>query len=90
MANGGRTLTLPWWYALAGLVVSVLLLGVSGVAYTNYALRQTDATERENDRRWCALLSTLDTSYKANPPQTETGRAVAKGIHDLRTALGCA
>lgn len=84
---------MPWWYAVAGIVVSTLLLGLGGFAYTNYALRQSAAAEREadrrNDARWCALLVPLDEAYTATPPQTQTGRDVAAAIHRLRQQHGC-
>lgn len=89
----GRRLSMPLWYTIAAIVGSVLLLAVAGVAYTNYALRQSAASEREadrrNDARWCALLVPLDNAYTATPPQTQTGKDVAAAIHRLRQQHGC-
>jgi hypothetical protein len=89
VADIGRKLSTPRWYALVVIVVSIMALAIAGVLYTNYAIARQDKIERENDRRWCELLVTLDEAYQGNPPQSETGRAVARTIHDLRNALGC-
>lgn len=89
MADDTHRLSTPRWYLLLAIVVSMLALAVAGVIYTNYSIKRQNATERENDRRWCALLSTLDGAYSSAPPQTETGRRVAAAIHDLRIELGC-
>jgi hypothetical protein len=86
----GPALTMPWWYALLAVLVSLLLLGGGGWWYTTYAIGRQDATERENDRRWCELLGTLDEAYQGTPPQSELGRRLAADIHALRTELGCA
>ncbi len=81
--------TMPRWYAIAAVVVSLLLLGGLGFWYTNYSLAEADKTERENDRRWCQLLVTLDDAYSTVPPTSELGRRVADAIHALRTDLEC-
>lgn len=87
-ANGGR-LSMPRWYLLVAIVVSLLLTAVSGVAYTNWSIGQQDRAERANDQRWCRLLTTLDQAYRAAPPTSETGQRLAADIHELRQELGC-
>lgn len=80
---------MPRWYALAVTVASVLVVGATAIGWTNYSLGRTSATERENDRRWCALLNTLDQAYSSSPPTSEVGRRVAAAIHTLRSDLEC-
>lgn len=87
--RGGRALSLPRWYFLATVVVSVLLVAGAGIWYTNYAIKQQERTEREQDRRWCALLTQIDNSYQRTPPTTETGKVFAQTLHQLRVELGC-
>lgn len=73
---------------LAYLLTLTLLFGAA-VWYTRYSLGQQAAAERESDRRWCQLLTTLDEAYSAAPPTTPTGRRLAGDIHQLRAELGC-
>lgn len=80
---------MPRWYLLVAIVGSLLALAGGGYAYTNYALGQQERAERESDRRWCRLLTTLDEAYQGTPPQSELGRRLADDIHSLRAELGC-
>lgn len=71
------------WYALAVAFAACLIVAIASVAYSTYA-------QRQNDRRWCALLSDLDAAYSTPPgPSTELGRKVATEIHKLRVGLDC-
>lgn len=88
--TGRRALTMPWWYGLLAVLVSLLMLGGAGWWYTTYAIAQQERAERESDRRWCQLLGTLDDAYRAAPPQSETGKRLAADVHNLRAELGCA
>jgi hypothetical protein len=95
-ARQALELSVPVWIAGGVVVVCLALMGVAGFAYVNsVAARQQrllveqQRIERENDRRWCALLDTLDLGYRAAPPATPTGRAIAQAITDLRHAFGC-
>ena len=88
-ANGHGLLTTPRWYLLVAVVVSMMMLAAAGIVYTNWAIARGAAAERESDRRWCQLLTTLDDAYQAAPPQTETGRRLAADVHKLRAELGC-
>lgn len=75
-------MTLPRWYSL---VVVFLVLGAS----VGLSIGYTASKNKENDRRWCALMRELDAAYAASPPQTEVGRRVAASVHNLKTELGC-
>lgn len=90
----------PRWLILVAMLVSIFLVSMGGVFYTNHVDqkrqvavqrldRQREASEREADRRWCQLLNTLDEAYSAVPPATELGRRVALAIHTLRVDLDC-
>lgn len=68
-----------WWSVLMVLVVAVLVAG-AGVVYTRHA-------QRESDRRWCELLTTLD--QPGAPATTERGRLIQQQIHRLHAELGC-
>lgn len=80
---------MPRWYLLATIVISILVLSVCGVGYTTYVDGKRAKAERQADRNWCTLLTTLDEAYSAVPPSTELGRRVAKAIKDLRNELRC-
>lgn len=69
---------LVWLLAMS--VLSPLLVGVAGIVYTSHVQRQAD-------RRWCALLSSLDSPQA--PATTDRGRVVQQQMHELRTDLGC-
>ena len=84
-----QPLTVPRWYALLAICVSMVTLAGMGIAYTSYVDGQREQAEREADRRWCLLLSTLDRAYSSTPPATELGRQVAIAIHNLTTQLQC-
>lgn len=80
---------MPRWYRFAAVVVSLLVLGIASVSWTAYVDHRRAAAERESDRRWCDLLSTLDEAYSSTPPSTDLGRRVADAIHSLRVDLDC-
>lgn len=80
---------MPRWYLLVTIVASILVLSICGVGYTTYVDGKRASAEREADRNWCTLLTTLDEAYSSAPPTTELGRRVAKAIRDLRLRLDC-
>jgi hypothetical protein len=82
-------LSTPRWTVLITVALSMMALAVAGVLYTGYVDGQREVAERESDRRWCALLNTLDQAYSAVPPSTELGRRVAEEIRKLRADLDC-
>lgn len=69
-------------YILLTILVSVLAVSAAGIIYTGYESHQSDL-------RWCELLNTLNQAYTTSPPQTETGRMVAKSIAHLHGSFGC-
>lgn len=82
------------WYAIAVAFGACVVIALAGVVYTNHvqgqAQRRAEMERAESDRRWCALLSELDSAYSAPPgPTTETGRNVAVEVHQLRVGFGC-
>lgn len=85
MLMSRRTLA---WIVLT-VVVSMVLTALASVLYTNHVANQAARDERDNDRRWCIFLATLDNAYKMTPPTTDTGRNVARAVADLRRDLGC-
>lgn len=67
------------WAVLMVLVVAVLI-SLSGIFYTGYV-------QRENNRKWCDVMTTLDRqTTPANSPQAVDFR---RKIHRLRLGLGC-
>lgn len=76
-------------YRVGMIVIAILALLIFSVGYTTWVDSKRAGAEREADRRWCQLLSTLDQAYSAVPPSTELGRKVAAAIHDLKTELDC-
>jgi hypothetical protein len=66
----------------------VLAVGLS-IGYTLQVDRQSDRDNEQNDRKWCALLVTMDDAYRSAPPTTPTGMRLADAIRQLRTGLGC-
>lgn len=77
----------------------VVLLACFGVAigagyfYTNHVDRKRAAYEKsariEADRRWCSVLTTLDSAYQSKMPTTELGRQIADAMHNLTIEFGC-
>jgi hypothetical protein len=64
------------------LLTGVLLVGavVANAVYTRHLQQQAD-------RRWCALLSSLDSPQA--PATTERGLVLQVQMHKLRNDLGC-
>jgi hypothetical protein len=82
------------WYAIAVSFFACLVIALAGVGYTNYVQKQAqkraEVERQDSDRRWCALLSDLDSAYRSSPrPTSETGKKVAAEIHKLRVGFGC-
>lgn len=84
-----QPLTMPRWYALLFVCLSVVTIGAINLAWTSHVDGQREQAEREADRRWCLLLTTLDRAYSSVPPSTELGRQVAAAITRLTVDLNC-
>lgn len=61
---------------------SVLVIAVLLFVYVNHAIA-------DNNRKMCALVTTLDTTYHQVPPSSPTGVKVAAEMHDLRLSYNC-
>lgn len=44
---------------------------------------------RQSERKLCAIVTSMDESYRETPPSTAAGRAMAVNLSDLRQQLGC-
>ncbi|MEV4000987.1 hypothetical protein [Actinomadura sp. NPDC049753] len=86
-----RTGAFRAWWSVAIVTVSALLVAGACILYTGHVQRQSDQRQdherREDDRRWCSLLTRLD--QPGQPATTDRGRAVQRDIHQLRRDLGC-
>lgn len=82
-------LSMPRWYLLLVVCLSLVTLAGMNIGYTSYVDSQREKAEREADRRWCQLLTTLDSAYTAAPPTTPTGVRVAEAVRTLRLTLQC-
>lgn len=80
-----------WAYVVLVLLLTATALVVVSITYTRHVQHETEQSFRRaqqvNNRRWCALLSSLDQPNV--PATTERGRQVQKQIHELRLGLGC-
>lgn len=81
------------WYAVTALVMSCVVIAAVSVQYANWTrqetIRETQRQQRESERRWCALLSTLVDAYSAQPPRSPAGVAVAERVTELHRQFGC-
>jgi hypothetical protein len=76
-----------------GAVIAVVVFGFLSMGVT-FILAAADARaqDRENDRRWCALLDATTTpvpSGTPNTPATARQRAILAELNALRRDLGC-
>ncbi len=87
----------PTWYAWVVLVVATAgNIGLAVVVSTRAAER-TVAAERaaareaaeENRRATCTLVNAQVSVYRESPPQTPTGREVARAWEDMRIRFHC-
>jgi hypothetical protein len=76
-----------WYSLLAVLVASLLTAATSIVVSVQLAKRNA----RDNEQKWCAVISALDEGYSSNPqsPTTPRGRKLREDFHQLRQDLGC-
>jgi hypothetical protein len=69
-------------YAAIMVMVLQLAVAINGIWYAN-------KVSRESDAKWCAIITSMDNAYTQQPPSTETGRRIAKEMHELRLSLAC-
>lgn len=81
------------WYAMTVTFVVMVAFAAASVLYANHAAeqaeRRAEQIDRESNRRWCALLVTMDDAYESSPPSSEIGRTMAYQVSRLRTEFGC-
>ena len=85
-----RESTPSLWYTVTAIVVSciivTLVLGTTGVVYTQRQVAQSEsrmrALQRDSDHRWCALLVQLDNTLPATA-------LIKPTITSLRDLFGC-
>lgn len=96
----GYRMTPRRWWSLAVICACMVVLTAISIGYTAHVDRERaeaerraraelEQAEREADRRWCLLLSTLNRAYVDNPPQSVTGQQVAAAMAELVVRLGC-
>lgn len=70
-----------WW---RGVVVGVYVLAAPSLAIGVSAYNQ-----RQSEKAWCEIISTLDDAYRVTPPTTPVGIRLAAAMHDLRSRYHC-
>lgn len=70
------------WYAFAVSFVAVLAVAGASVWYSAHV-------QRQNDQRWCALLTQLTDAQRASPPPSPSGKAFAAELENLRREFHC-
>lgn len=70
----------PWWAVIGVLVVSVSITVATNLLYVRAEQRARIAA----DLQWCELIILEDTTYKAVPPDTATGKTRARIYAELR------
>jgi hypothetical protein len=82
-------------WASVGVAATCIMLTAAGFfGSLAYSRHEAAVTSARNERAFCALVGTLDSAYRAQPPTTATGKLVAAQVHDLYTepaphGLGC-
>lgn len=88
----GRRLGIPWGLLLVLVLLpglfSALVLDVS-LGSSRRAVEAERSARRSSELAFCQLVSLLDDAYKATPPKTPTGIAVARAMANLRVANSC-
>lgn len=74
-----------WWLMVVALVYVVLAPTVS-IAISSY-------NQRQSEKAWCDVVSTLDDAYRnpdpGSPPLTARGKKIADGISRVRVQYHC-
>lgn len=80
-------------YALIVILLVNLGLFVTGLWFAgrkaSEAAASAEAANAASAQRLCAIMLTLDGAYRGAPPTTETGRNLAKSIHDYVIVADC-
>lgn len=67
-------------WAVLMVLLTAVLVALSGIFYTGYV-------QRENNRKWCDVMTTLDS--QTTPATTPQAIEFRRKIHRLRVSLGC-
>lgn len=72
------------WWAVFTAVVCISAAMIFSVLYAN-------SVDRESNRRWCGVVTTLDDAYNQSGtrPQSQIGLDLAREIRQLRIDFGC-
>lgn len=80
------------WTIITALLVS-LASGPSTMLYANRVAAQAErrATQvaYENELKWCSVVNTMNAAYRESPPQTPTGKQLARNMTALSADLRC-
>lgn len=81
------------WRQVATVFLSIMLIGIGSVVYTNHATNQAIRKANEASvaalHNFCALLLTLEASYVDTAPSTPLGAAIRSNIIGLARAFDC-
>jgi hypothetical protein len=70
-------------YMIAIYLLTMLILAVGGVLYTN-------AVAQQNNHKWCDMLNTLHSAYAGQPPPpSPIGVRYKANLEALRDRFGC-
>ncbi|MGY0003970.1 hypothetical protein [Micromonospora sp. I033] len=82
-------MTSPQWHVGSRttrvMIASFLFALVATISSMVYA----NSVARHSVQNLCALVVTLDDTYRVTPPQTPTGRQIAEQMSELRSRLDC-
>ena len=76
-------------YALLTSALSLVMMAVMSLTYTNYVDKKREDSERKNDQQWCELITFYDDYYTEHPPNNELQKLQAALMHKRRISLGC-
>lgn len=77
-----QRLARPGWLWWAAMLASSLTTGLVAIVVARNGVA-------ESQRKWCAVVVTLDDAYHETPPTTAAGRNLADSIAQLRREIGC-
>ena len=70
------------FYSTLIAALSSIVMGIVAIEYANYAISQ-------NQQQWCEIVTTLDNSYRKNPPTAPVQQHLAVEFARLRAQFGC-
>lgn len=76
------------WLIFVPYLTCVVMFIIS-IIWSNHVAADSYNRAVLQERRFCAVVSTLDAAYQATPPSSATGQHLAEEMHKLNAALGC-